>query len=87
MVTKKKITKKQAEYVLKTICFKYGIEPNDEHGPKLIMDFDWLGIGKNPAIIWEGGPYEWACESHWRLFDDVFVEAITNWALGIFTLD
>ena len=87
MTTKTKVTKKQAENVLKTIRFKYGVEHDDPTGPKLIMDWEWSTLGKHPAVVWEEGPHEWACDGHWRMFDDVFVEAITNWSLGIFTLD
>lgn len=79
-----KITKKQATTVLKGIRAKYGYPASDPNGPQLQMKFDWLGDGGYPAIVWEGGPYEWACENHWLMFDEVFVEPITNWALGIF---
>jgi len=36
-------------------------ENGPQYLPEIRMDFDWLGHGGHPSIIWEdGGPYEWA---------------------------
>lgn len=84
MTTKqKKVTKAQATTVLKAVQSKYLIDANDKHGPKLVMDFDWLGHGGQPHIVWEEGPYEWAQNFHTDA-SEVFLEPMTSWALGIF---
>jgi|688.fasta_scaffold193739_2 hypothetical protein len=85
MTTKqKKVTKAQATSVLKQVCDHYGIKPDSRNAPKLIMDFDWLGHGGQPHIVWEEGPYDWALR-HWEAQSaDVFLEPMTSWALGIF---
>lgn len=94
----KKVTQKQAQTVLEAIEKRF--EPWIAAGgdaPKLIMDFDWLDVGPSPAIIWEGGPYEWALldpagdiEEEFglrippmELPAEVWTEPVTSWALGI----
>lgn len=95
-----KVTKRQAEKVLASIKRQWktyldaGYEP-----PVLIMDWDWFGDGGGrPAIIWEGGPFEWALFANFGGKDEfgfdvaeadydrdeVFVEPLTTWALGIY---
>lgn len=70
-----------------------------DEGPKLVMDFDRLGNGAHPAIVWEEGPYEWTYlfpyggieeEFGTRVPDvskmlpvGVFCEPDTAWALSI----
>ncbi|MGV0986783.1 MAG: hypothetical protein ACOYB2_19725 [Limnohabitans sp.] len=59
----RKVTKAQATKVLSEVkrTFKPYIDPKVEgSGPTLVMDFDWFGYGGYPAIVWEGGPYEWS---------------------------
>ena len=79
----KKVTKAQAISVHKQICKEYGWALDDKHGPKLIMDFDWLGYGGQPHIVWEEGPFEWALKFRTAKVN-VFLEPMTNWALGIY---
>jgi hypothetical protein len=84
-----KPTEAQALEVLSRIQKKYGYDDSDSmNGPQLIMDFDWLGYGEWPAIVWEGGPYEWSVTDSFKLLDGspkgMWYEAITSWSLGIF---
>lgn len=76
-------------------------DPDNLYGPKLVKDWDWTGSGPAPyAIIWEGGPYDWAVYFPYGGIDpefgskiadvssevpkDVFCEAVTGWALGLY---
>lgn len=68
--------------------------------PTLVMDFDWTGSGPHPAVVWEGGPYEWTYlfphggieEEFGTRVSDVsaripagwHTEPITSWAIGIY---
>lgn len=72
---------------------KFGPAPTGEEaaarglGPVLRMDFDWIGL-PGPAVILEGGPYDWAISCSFEVQEKVgsavFVEPITSWALGIY---
>jgi hypothetical protein len=57
----RQVTKRQAEQVLAHVkrTFRPYCEAGGD-GPSLRMDFDWSGAGARPAIVWEGGPFEWA---------------------------
>lgn len=60
-------------------------------GPMLAMDYEgWYGPPR-PAILLEGGPYDWAVECSGDVQDaldaakvPVFVEPIAGYALGIY---
>ena len=85
------ITERRAKAVLnalRLLFIRKGQLTADEAGPTLIMDWDWLGTGPAPAIVWEEGPYEWAIERSMELqkviSPRVFVEPITSWSLGIY---
>lgn len=80
-----KVTKKQAQAIEKLVCKKYGYKVGDQGAPKLVMDFDWLGHGGKPHIVWEEGPYEWAIDFTTDEVE-VFLEPMTNWALGIYQI-
>lgn len=57
-----KVTEKQAQRVLAAVreqCAGWLDPDKPDTGPKLVMDFDWTGTGARPAIVWEGGPFEW----------------------------
>jgi hypothetical protein len=55
-----KATKRQAQSALRAIRKAYGYEPGDEDGPRLVEQYHgWYSSYPN-AIVWEGGPYEWA---------------------------
>lgn len=75
---------------------QYAVDPGS--GPKIVEDFDW--VGHEPlAIVWEGGPFEWAYlfphggrdeEFGFNIADvsadipaHVFAEAITSWAIAV----
>jgi len=83
----KKVSEAKALKVLKAVQKRFH-DDDPIHGPQLVMDFDWFGYGERPAIIWEGGPYEWAVLFSLSLTEDsvkgVFLEPVTNWALGIY---
>lgn len=60
-MTARKVTERQARKVLEAVRDQFApwlVDTDD--GPELRMEFDWLGYGAHPAIVWEGGPYEWA---------------------------
>lgn len=57
-----KVTEKQAQRVLAAVreqCAGWIDPEQPDTGPKLVMDFDWMGTGSSPAIVWEEGPFEW----------------------------
>lgn len=61
-------------------------------GPVLCRDFELWSGPTRWAIVWEGGPYDWAIEASSTQFADdrgglpegVFVEPIVGWALGLY---
>lgn len=74
------VTQEQAEAVLAAVEAKYqGYwgEQAVEDGfvmphPTLVMDFDWIGTGPQPAIVWEEGPYEWAIRHAGGMNEETF---------------
>jgi hypothetical protein len=97
-----KPTKAECEKVLRLLKKQRGVtarEATSGYGPQLVMDWDWFGDGPRPAIVWEGGPYDWVMylpyggvEEEWgvRLTNvsdgmpkGVWVEAATSWAVHI----
>lgn len=63
-------------------------------GPELRMDWDWPSSGPTPAVILEGGPYDWAvvcCGWVQDRLDErgipVFVEPYSGWALCLYPND
>lgn len=103
-MTARKVTRKQAEAVLKAIKEQFhtyiGCDP-DPNLPVLVMDFDYLGYGPRPTVVWEEGPYEWAIHAFdehrdpewgWTIqghekVDGVWTEPMTSWALSIYLDD
>jgi hypothetical protein len=87
MTTTTKPNKAIATKVLKAVQAKYKYD-NPTYGPQLRMDFDWFGHGASPAIVWEGGPYDWASECSFELLKvlpkGVWLEPATSWALNIY---
>jgi hypothetical protein len=96
------VTKRQAEQAFNQIKKQFAayIEPGDEaaYGPKLIHNWDWLDSGPTTwAIVWEGGPYDWALLAEIGGNDEfgatipaakawpagTFAEPVTSWAVGI----
>lgn len=79
----KGVSRKTATEVFNSVVAKYG------EGAELIEDWTWSShMGKNWAIVWEGGPYDWTIEfSEWYNWQDVgspvFVEPYSGWALSI----
>jgi hypothetical protein len=100
-VATKKITKTIAKQVLAEVerVFAPWIEAGVE-GPKIVMDFDWLGYGGRPSIVWEAGPYQWTYlfprggideefgikVPEAQLPEGVYTEAQTGWALSIYAI-
>lgn len=62
MTTRVKVRKADAEKVLAAVKARYkGWFDKPEDGPQLLKDYDYLGLGPAPyAVLWEGGPHEWA---------------------------
>lgn len=94
------ITKRQAQQALRQVRQQFtAYIDSDADGPKLIKDWDYLESGPTTwAIVWEGGPYYWAllaqhggtgehgetipAAQRWPA--NVFVEAATSWAIGLY---
>lgn len=95
------VTKRQAEQAYRQVReqFKAFLDENEINNPKLIKDWDWCASGPTPwAIVWEGGPYEWAMLAQtggtmeygaeikpakaWPA--GTFAEPVTSWAIGIY---
>jgi len=76
--------------------FKCGPCPTGEEaarsglGPMLMMDYEgWYGPAR-PAIVLEGGPYDWAMEAAWLpelKALGIFAEPIAGYALGLYPGD
>lgn len=105
----KQATKAQQQKVLAAVRSQFNCDLADttdeemgfasQDGPKLVSDFDWLGHGAAPAIVWEEGPHEWSYAFPFGGIDPefgfkiksvekqmpagIFSEAITSWAIGI----
>ena len=89
-----KVTRAKAQKVLTAVRASFGVAAGEE-GPALVMAWDWTGRGAHPAIVWEGGPYDWAIlasgggRDEWGLVHQpvevpgTFLEPVTGWARGI----
>lgn len=75
----KKVTKAQAEFVLREVAKWLGPRMGYEgsaptghdaaycgEGPELRREWDWVH-GSADAILLEGGPYDWAVECCWEV--------------------
>jgi hypothetical protein len=95
------VTKRQAEQAFRQIKaqFKGFLDEDEQYGPKLVRNWDWLESGSTKwAIVWEGGLYEWAYMAQSggvsEFGTDVppakawpkgtFAEPVTSWAIGIY---
>lgn len=96
-VKTKTVGSRKCMKVLREVEEAFGMKPDEEGGPVLVMAWDWLGTGAAPAIVWEEGPYEWALLAsgggmsefgtvHQPIEEPegVFLEPVTSWALGIY---
>lgn len=87
-VTTIKPTTELLELVRSEIMKKYGMSDDSKYGPELRMDFDWLGYGAWPAIVWEGGPHDWATDCSFELLDALpkgaWLEPVTSWSLNVY---
>jgi hypothetical protein len=92
-----KVKKADADKVLALVRKVYGVKATDEYGPKLVKKWDWTEC--EYAILWEGGPYDWAIyfphggvgEFGNKITDvsaevpkDVFCEPYAGWALCLY---
>lgn len=101
-MSKSTVSQRDAELVLAAIKKQYAVYLEDagpDDQPLLIKDWNFFGNGAVPyAVIWEGGPYEWAhlvdggIEEEFgfrvqaaELPDTVEVEPYTGWALAIYS--
>lgn len=99
---KARVTKSDALLVLRAVrkAFKPYIDAGCEE-PVLEKGWDFFGYGPTPyAIVWEGGPFEWAVQmtlggrdefgrnveplSNPLPSGDAYAEPITSWSLGIY---
>ena len=94
------VTLEQANAVRDAIAATLAPWVTDDNGPTVNMEFNWTGA-PHPAIVWEGGPYEWTMYfphggieeefgftiSPTEMPDGIHVEPDTYWALGIYRED
>lgn len=96
MTTRVQVRKRDADKALAAVKHRFKAwYDKPEYGPQLIKDFNWSGPTPY-AIVWEGGPYDWAILATGGGRDDfgftvepvrvdgVFLEPITGWALGVY---
>lgn len=56
-----RIRRSEAEEVLRQVEDRFaGWIDGPETGPALHMEWDFLGFGPAPTIVWEDGPSDWA---------------------------
>lgn len=73
------------------VCEMYGVAP-DKYGPQVRMSQEWWFTDRPyPALVWEGGPHDWAVEfsctdTAWteHVPHGWYPEAYTSYAIGIF---
>lgn len=63
-------------------------------GPVLVPDWDWPSSGPTPAVILEGGPFDWAinCAGTTAVVEQmaaagIFCEPYASWALCLYPVD
>jgi hypothetical protein len=102
------ITRKQADNVFKTLVKQRGVQPDEidpqgGFGPTLVHNWEWGWTTSSTyewAILWEGGPFEWAMWFPYggrdpefgitipnvseQLGNGLFIEAVTSWAIAIY---
>jgi hypothetical protein len=99
--TTRNASKRDCTKVLNVIRRQFCVTADDVangYGPTLVMDWDWTGE-PTPAVIWEGGPYDWAIYVGYggrmetgyhapdlsdEIPDTVFVEPYSGWAVSIY---
>lgn len=55
------VTKEIAEQAFAAIKKQFAAYIDENNGPELIENWDWLDSGPTPwAVVWEEGPFEWA---------------------------
>lgn len=85
MARTKKPTKAQMNALRAVVAAAY---PLDDHSDLVVvMDWDWSGEPR-PALIWEGGPYDWAIECQQvrdaAMARGLWVEPQTSFALNVY---
>lgn len=92
------LTEGQARKAYEAVCKAYGETaepgvfeqggggPSWPTGPLLVKDFALWSSPSRWAIVWEGGPFEWAINITERVAfaPIVFGEAISSFALGLY---
>jgi hypothetical protein len=87
-----KVKKVDADKVLAAVKKVYGVSIADAaagYGPHLVKKWDWTEC--EYAILWEGGPYDWAIDFSFKALEagspvpkDVFCEPYAGWALCLY---
>lgn len=55
-----KVTKRDAEEILRQVRERFAPWIDGDDGPTLVLDWDFLGFGPTPTVVWEDGPIDWA---------------------------
>jgi hypothetical protein len=61
-MTKARVSSADAKAVLRAVEAKFAAYIEGTNGPSLIRDWDWIDAKGIYAIVWEGGPYDWAID-------------------------
>lgn len=84
------VTKRQAQQAFNQIVDQFKVFIDDEVYPVLIENWDYLDSGPTRwAVVWEGGPYEWAllAERGGKMIDyhpSPEIPAAKHWPAGTF---
>lgn len=96
------LDKREAMQAYRAVCEAFEVEPHPEvvrqgegrwpTGPVLCESFEGWFTTTAWAVVWEGGPFEWAMYvphggqgfAPARLSDEIFAEPINGFALGLY---
>jgi hypothetical protein len=71
------ITDAQTQAALDAIRSQFGVEADDDNGPILVADY-W----GSPAIVWEGGLYDWVHLARWGGISEEYAEEMRELGRG-----
>jgi hypothetical protein len=95
-----RVTQRQANAVRDAVAATFAPWVTEDNGPTVNMEFDWPSGPAHPAVVWEGGPFEWTMLLHGGVDEEfgfrveatempagVWYEPDTYWAIGLYRED